>query len=126
MTFLSPPQSRSPDPPSWFRLRPWHLAAALAVGTLLTLGSGYIHAFSLSDIGLSPIFAEERAWWNPWRYLTGLNSRSKVVPFCMVVMAIALFVMIKKFADPGRRAGFRRAPVRTTNETTGESTGVEK
>jgi hypothetical protein len=32
---------------------------------------------------------------------TGFATRSRVVQFCAVAMCLALFILIKKFAEPG-------------------------
>jgi hypothetical protein len=34
--------------------------------------------------------------WSFSKFLSGLNSRERIIPFCVVVMALALFILIKK------------------------------
>jgi hypothetical protein len=43
----------------------------------------------------SPSPALFAAWYH--KYLSGLATRSNVIRICVVVMALALFIMIKKF-----------------------------
>jgi hypothetical protein len=40
-----------------------------------------------------PAFARMFSW------MSGLATRSRVIQVCMVTMAVALFVMMKKFSD---------------------------
>jgi hypothetical protein len=69
-------------------------AAAGVCFVLLVLfaSAAPVRAASASTSTGSPVFG---AKWS--KYLSGLETRTNVVRICVAVMALALFIMIKKF-----------------------------
>jgi hypothetical protein len=92
-----PDHPRGGSGPVWVR---WLLVSAV----LLTLFPVESPAWArgsdtviLQGSPSSPALFAEQSGWSIWTLLGTLNHRSRIIPFCVVVMAIALFIMIKKF-----------------------------
>ncbi|MFO0930758.1 MAG: hypothetical protein U0736_27630 [Gemmataceae bacterium] len=76
------------------------LSAAVLLAAAVTLGGpAPVRASSPDGLGLvvtpPPIHAGIGS------YLSGMATRSRVIQLCAVCMAIALFIIMKKFADVG-------------------------
>lgn len=82
--------------PRWHPRVPLLAAACLVVVTLLALPTP---AFGGEA---SPVFA---GWFSKsiTKAFEGLATRSRVIQVCVVTMCLALFILMKKFADVGPR-----------------------
>ncbi|MFO0876058.1 MAG: hypothetical protein U0840_01695 [Gemmataceae bacterium] len=49
---------------------------------------------------LSPPDSLFAAWYS--NFVSSLGTRSRVVQVCIVTMCVALFILMKKFVDPGQ------------------------
>jgi hypothetical protein len=84
--------------------RYWHprvplLAAACLVVVILLAWPTPVSAAEPSP---SPVFA---GWFSKMfsKVFEGLATRSRVIQVCVVTMCLALFILMKKFADVGPR-----------------------
>ena len=46
--------------------------------------------------GAAPLLAESTSRWSWRKLLAGLNSRTRIIQFCVVVMCLALFILMRK------------------------------
>jgi hypothetical protein len=84
--------------PSWHPRVPLVAAACLVVVVLLVWPT----PVSAAEPSSSPVFA---GWFSKMfnRLFEGLATRSRVIQVCVVTMCLALFILMKKFADVGPR-----------------------
>lgn len=56
-----------------------------------------------------PVLVADNSDWGVSRVLARFRTRSGVVQLCTACMALGLFILMRKFAEPSRAAG-RNAP----------------
>ncbi|MFO0846188.1 MAG: hypothetical protein U0797_28060 [Gemmataceae bacterium] len=83
--------------PRWHPRVPLLAAACLVLVALLVLPTPVFASESSS-----PVFA---GWFSKTitKAFEGLATRSRVIQVCVVTMCLALFILMKKFADVGPR-----------------------
>ncbi len=83
---------------------------ARSVRTVLFLLAGLLAAAGPAPAAEMPraaVFAADDGW-GTGRFLSRFRSRSGVVQLCVVAMALGLFILMRKLADPP--AGAPRSP----------------
>jgi hypothetical protein len=84
--------------PRWHPRVPLLATACLVIVLLLVLPTPVLAA----EPSPSPVFA---GWFSKMitKLFEGLATRSRVIQVCVVTMCLALFIIMKKFADVGPR-----------------------
>jgi hypothetical protein len=78
------------------------LLAAPAADARPTAAAAGAPAWSAAAPAAVPFAADEGSGtWSYRRFIASLGSRTGVVRLCVIVMCLALFILMRKFAPPG-------------------------